>query len=184
MEAENILKRIGKILSDLKITYLITGGIAVAAFGRVRATHDIDIVVEIKEKEINPLATAFRKMFKGGYADEEMMKDALQNEGQFNFIDPNTGFKIDFWIQKNDEFSESEFSRKKIKIIDKQKLYFISPEDLILRKLLWYKLGDGSKHLEDADSIFKFSKNIDVNYIKKWAEKQETNKILEDLLKK
>jgi len=46
METENLLTKIAKELENLKIPYLVTGGIAVAVWGRVRATLDIDIVIE------------------------------------------------------------------------------------------------------------------------------------------
>lgn len=60
---------------------------------------------------------------------------------------------------------------------------FISPEDLILSKLIWYKESQSSRHLEDITSILKISKP-NLNYIKKWAKKQSTIKILEDLRRK
>lgn len=78
----------------------------------------------------------------------------------------------------------SELKRKIKKNIDGQKIYFISPEDLILSKLRWFKETESTRHLEDAKSIIKISKNkIDINYLKAEAGKQDTidifNKILE-----
>ncbi|KPJ56580.1 hypothetical protein AMJ49_04505 [Parcubacteria bacterium DG_74_2] len=161
--------------------YIITGGIAVAAWGRVRATFDIDIVIEIKEEKISPLMDALRELSKAGYIDKKMAKQALRDRGEFNFIDPQTGLKIDFWVRKDEPFAKNEFDRRVSKNIKGQKIYFISPEDLILRKLQWHKLSEISKHLEDIESILKISK-VDLNYLKIWAEKQSTIKILNKLL--
>ncbi|MCX6724089.1 MAG: hypothetical protein NT155_02865 [Candidatus Staskawiczbacteria bacterium] len=56
MNPEELLAEIAKILKDLKISYAITGGFAVSVWGRPRYTADIDIVVELIEKNIKPLA--------------------------------------------------------------------------------------------------------------------------------
>lgn len=183
METENLLTKVAKILGGLDIPYLVTGGIAVATWGRVRATLDIDIVIEIEESKISQLVKALKKLSKSGYIDEAMARTALENEGEFNFIDPSTGLKVDFWIKKNELFSKNEFDRKIPKNFGDQKVYFICPEDLIIEKLRWYKLGESSKHLEDIESVFKISK-VDLVYIKKWVIKDSTIDILEDILKK
>ena len=64
-----------------------------------------------------------------------------------------------------------------------EEIFIISPEDLILSKLLGYKETQSDRRLEDAKSILKTSK-VDLNYIKTWAKKQSTIKILEEILKK
>lgn len=57
MDQEKLIKQIGKILADLNIPYIITGGIAVVVWGRPRFTADIDIVVELEQKKIKQLTT-------------------------------------------------------------------------------------------------------------------------------
>lgn len=170
---EKLLLKITPILDELKIDYFITGGFAVSGWGRIRSTLDIDIVIELLEPKVKPLATALRKISKFGYIDEEAAAEALKRKGEFNFIDPETGFKVDFWINKENERTKIEFKRRLIKKVNGQKIYFISPEDLILEKLIWYeKSGESSKHLEDVESVFKISgENLDKNYLKKQATK-------------
>lgn len=170
---EKLLLKVVPILDELKIDYYITGGFAVSGWGRIRSTLDIDIVIKLLEPKIKPLATALRKISKFGYIDEEATKEALKRKGEFNFIDPETGFKVDFWISKEDERTKMEFKRRLIKKINGQKVYFISPEDLILEKLIWYeKSGESSRHIEDVESIFKISgRKLDKNYLKKQTAK-------------
>jgi hypothetical protein len=139
---EKLLCVIAKILSDLNIEYFITGGMAVSVWGRPRATFDIDIIVKIAESKASLLAKAFKEISKAGYADEEMAKEAIRNKGEFNFIDPESGLKVDFWVTKEDDRSLLEFKNKKMKKIGGQKVYFSSPEDLILSKLVWRKQGE------------------------------------------
>ncbi len=180
---EKILIEVVKILNGLKIEYFITGGFAVSVWGRLRATFDIDIVVKMIESQTAPLVKILRQLIKGGYIDENMVKDAIRNKGEFNFIDPNSGVKVDFWVVGKSEDSIREFENRKIKEINRQEVYFISPEDLILNKLDWYKKAESDKHLEDAKSVLEISeKQIDKSYLKKWAIKlgmtENLNKIL------
>ena len=108
---------------------------------------------------------------------------ALKERGEFNFIHGETGLKVDFWIKKDTVFSKKEFERRIPKKIRKEKVYFISPEDLILEKLLWYKQSNSSRQLEDIESVLKISK-VDLKYIKRWARKQSTIGIFDRVLQK
>ena len=169
-DQEKLLYAITDILSDLDIEYFITGGMAVSVWGRPRSTFDIDIIVKLVEPKAALLAKAFKKISEKGYADEEMTKDAIRNKWEFNFIDANTGIKVDFWVTKGDARSLREFKNKRLEEISSRNIYFISPEDLILNKLKWHKIGGGEKHVEDTKSIFSISgKGLDMVYLKKWA---------------
>lgn len=178
-----LLIKIVKILDDLEIPYIVTGGIAVLVWGRPRFTADIDMVVEMKEYKIGVLEKALLSLSEYGYISKKAIAEALKRKGEFNFIDGFTGVKVDFWVTKGGETGILEFKRKKVKTVLGKKINFISPEDLILRKLVWYKESYSGRHLEDIESIFKISGNkLDKTYIKKWAVKlgvlDELNKLL------
>lgn len=182
MEYERLLIKIVKILENLNIKYFITGGFAVSVWGRPRATFDIDIVVKIIEPQVKSLTEALRRISKAGYIDENMAKEAIKLKGEFNFIEPSSGLKVDFWIAKEDKRNLLEFERRRAQDINGQKVYFISPEDLILSKLQWYQETQSSRHLEDAESVLKISgKQLDIEYLKQQAEQLEVIKILDKL---
>src|SRR3989344_2513764 len=176
---EELLLQIVKILDKLEIPYIITGGFAVAVLAKPRFTADIDIVVKIEPKSISKLTKELLAIDKNVYISQEAMEDAIQNNGEFNFIHPQTGLKVDFWVKK---YPLGQFERRIVKKINGQKVNFISPEDLILSKLIWHKEGQGAKQIEDVKSILEIAKP-NLSYIKKWAEQQETIDILEDILK-
>ena len=110
------------------------------------------------------------------------MKEAIIREGEFNFIHGESGIKIDFWVAGNNPTTRLEISRRIPKKIDSQTVYFISPEDLILSKLRWYKDSESTRHLEDIKSVFNISK-IDLKYLKREAANQSILNILVNLLK-
>lgn len=180
MTPEKLLCKIVKILEKLKISYIITGGFAVAVLAKPRFTADIDIIIELLPQKIPQLAKELLSIDKDVYVNEESIKSASENQGEFNFIHPQTGLKVDFWMKR---YSFERFERAVVKKIDGQKVNFITPEDLILSKLIWYKEGQGAKQVEDIRSLLRIAKP-DLNYIKKWAEQQSTIGILDEILKK
>ena len=183
-EQEELLKRISKILIKLDISYVVTGGVAVTVWGRPRFTADIDLAIELVPSKLNRLAEELLQIDKDVYVDKRMMERALERKGEFNFIHPVSGLKVDFWVLKGEPFDVEEMKRKIVKKIAGVDVFLISPEDLILRKLLWYKESESDRQSEDIESIFKRQKKLDMRYIRKWAQKQSTFKILENLLKK
>ena len=181
---EKLLLRVTPILSELEIDYYITGGFAVSVWGRPRATFDIDIVIKLVEPEVKSLAKALREISKYGYINEDAAQEAIKNRGEFNFIDPETGLKVDFWIERGDTRSKLEFERKVKKIIEGKEIYFISPEDLILNKLNWHKQDKSSRHIEDVESILKISgQKLNKEYLIYWVNKLGFQEILSKLQK-
>lgn len=179
---KDLLVNIAKILRQLKIPYLITGGMAVLIWGRPRFTADIDIVLELKLQKKEDLIKALKRIGKAGYIDEKAVEEALINKGEFNFIDGQTGIKIDFWILTNSNFDLSRLKRRRVKKITGESVYFSSPEDLILSKLHWHKESGSDRHLEDVESIFKISgKKLDQKYLKQMAGQLKVQEILKEI---
>lgn len=184
-DPRHLLVAVAKALKRLKIPYLVTGGLAVLVWGRPRFTADIDIVIELAEHDIQRFAKEFRALGRAGYIDEEMIRDAVLRHDEFNFIDGETGVKVDFWVRDTrDPFDASRFKRRVKKQILGEPIYFVAPEDLILIKLKWHKDSGSSRQLEDIESIFKISSDkLDLVYIEKWAKKLGGLDIIRGLIK-
>lgn len=180
MDLVAILKTVVRRLEKLKIPYVLTGGLAVSFWGSPRSTHDIDIVIDARKEDRNKIISIFKKDF---YISKIAVSEAIDRRFTFNIIHLKEGLKVDFWLSKNDAFGASEFKRRLKKIIFGKGIYIISPEDLILEKLLWIKESWSSKHIEDIKSIIEISKP-DLKYIQGWAEKTSTNDILEEIISK
>ncbi len=76
-------------------------------------------------------------------------------------------------ITQGDEFDQSRFRRaRRLKPIEDTEVDFASPEDVILKKLDFYRRGRSDKHLRDIAGILKISAGIiDRTYIEAWARK-------------
>ena len=184
IDPRHLLVKVAEILQKLKIPYMVTGGMAVFVWGRPRFTADIDIIVELDLATAGNLIPVLRSLSEVSYIDEDAVENAIKNFGEFNFIDGESGMKVDFWVLKDNSFDISRIKRRIPKKILGEKIYFISSEDLILSKLEWYQKSQSSRHLEDIDSIIKISgKKLDMKYLRKWAEALEIKNILDKLLR-
>lgn len=178
-ELENLVK-IAQILKKIHIPYYITDGLAVSIYGHPRSTADIDIVIKMLHSNIKDFSNEFRGLFNKGYVDEVQIRNALLREGEFNIIDPESGIKIDFFIVKDNVFEKQCFDNIIVHNIDFP-VNFISPEDLIISKLIWYREGQSTKHIEDIKSIIETQNNLNKKYLNHWIKKlsleQEWQKI-------
>lgn len=52
MGEEEVIKKVIRDLETQKIPYLITGGFAVNVWGRIRTTHDLDIIIAVTLKDL------------------------------------------------------------------------------------------------------------------------------------
>lgn len=180
---EELLKEITTLLQKANIPYMVTGALSVILYGRPRASHDIDFVIEAEKKNASSIEQAFLSLPHNEFVvQSSLITDAVMHKGMFNVLHLPTMLKLDFFLLKNDEFDESRFRRKKTINLFKQKMTFASPEDTILIKLLWYKDSKIEKHLIDAAFVFQIQgDNLDEKYLETWAKKHKTVKLLKEI---
>jgi len=174
-----LLISIAKVLDGLKIDYYVTGGFAVSVWAKPRFTADIDLIIKMSHREKPEFAQKIKNIFPKGHLDLDQIDTALARHGEFNFIDPETGMKVDFWVAKDEDFEKECFKNSQTKDIG-YKVKFISPEDLIVSKLIWYSQTNSSRHIEDAQSVLKLAK-VDQKYLKKWSLKLKLEKEFNEL---
>ena len=156
-------------LEAANITYMITGGSAVGFWGQIRTTMDIDVVMQIYSEHIDSFLKSIEKEV---YVDKEEAKKAIAEKGMFNIIMNETYFKIDcIPLNEEDLYEKEKFSRRRKMDFHGDEIFVISPEDLIISKLIWSKSAGGSeRQLKDCEGIYSLNaKTLDLNYIKKWS---------------
>jgi len=140
-ESTRITLLVTQTLERLDIPYAVGGSLASSLHGVMRSTLDVDIVADMRLEHIGPLVEALSKEF---YADDEMMRDAIERQSSFNLIHYETAFKVDIFIQKSRPFDQMQLERRRTSVIatdPEQSVYVTSPEDTILAKLEWYRMG-------------------------------------------
>lgn len=167
-----LLKRVASFLTKHKIPYMITGAWSAIFYGRPRASHDIDFVVEINKKDLEKVLNSFKELSEDFLVQTEMIEEAVNYKSMFNIIHLPSMLKLDFWLLTADEFDKSRFKRrKKVKILD-QIMNMASAEDTILQKLRWFNEAKIEKHLIDAAFVYQIQKNnLDFKYLELWVNK-------------
>ena len=157
------------IFDRMKIEYMISGSVASMFYGRPRMTHDIDLVVNIS---LDSALSLCRELIDECYISEEGIKEALANKTMFNIIHNNSGFKIDCWILTDSDFDISRFSRRQKHKVEERDIYFSTPEDTLIIKLIWLKESGHKKHAEDISDLLRlFPGKLDYEYVWKWIDK-------------
>ncbi|MFA4873741.1 MAG: hypothetical protein WC956_06185 [bacterium] len=184
MELTELMLNVAAVLDELHIPYFITGSCASMAYGEPRLTNDIDVVADIQVKNIVPLLGHFP--MPEFYISEDAVRDAIALQGQFNIIHPSSGLKVDIIVRKQSEYGASEFERRRsVQLTEGRRVDFASPENVILMKMEYYRMGGSEKHLRDITGILKVSADfIDREYISLWAGRLQLGDIWEAILKK
>ena len=183
-EAVAVTERVALALETLQIPYLIGGSMASTAYGRIRATMDVDIVADLACGQIEPLVAILGDEF---YADAEMMRQAIYHRSSFNLIHLTTMFKVDIFVSKNRPFDRQQFARRLAWPLEpsQQTVYIASAEDVILAKLEWYRLGGevSERQLRDIQGVLDVQgARLDRDYMQHWATTLHIADLLADAL--
>lgn len=170
MEHHDLLRLVVGVLEGLDLPYLVTGSTATIFYGEPRFTADIDIVVDLPADRVDALVAAFG----GGefYLDEESVRQAVARRGQFNLVHATAGLKVDFMIPQGGRFDRSRFARgRRVSPGEHYRATFASPEDVILKKMVFYREGGSEKHLRDIAGVLEISGGeLDRAYLDRWVE--------------
>jgi hypothetical protein len=171
-EALEVTLRVIRTLEGLGVRYVVGGSIASSIYGIPRATQDVDVVADVKEEHIADFVAALRKDF---YLDESAIRDAVHRRSTFNVIHLHTMFKVDVFVAKDDRATTQELARSRPYVppeIPDARIALASPEDVIVQKLYWYRLGDhvSERQWTDAMQVLKIRGNLlDQSYMRDLA---------------
>jgi len=165
-EELEVLKIVTRRLREAGINYMISGSIAVNYYTIPRMTRDIDVVIELKQGDIDKFVGLFEDDF---YINRETVANEVSREGMFNLIYNQYVFKIDFIIKKSSEYQQGAFSRRKQVLIEQSPMWFVSAEDLVISKLVWAKDSHSEMQLKDIRNLIETVDNLDLKYIDNWV---------------
>ncbi len=161
--------------------YAVMGGIAVRIYGIPRPTHDIDFTLALDRSRLPDLYEAARSLgytvpeeYAAGWVDQvaslPLIKVRLYLEGR--------GIDIDIFLAES-PFQEQLLTRRRCEHVDDFPVWFVSPEDLVLLKLLAHRPRD----LADIGDILFIQGQLDESYMRHWAEQLGVLQKLEEVLR-
>ncbi|HWK06345.1 MAG TPA: DUF6036 family nucleotidyltransferase [Puia sp.] len=168
---EGFFQKIIDVLNSCEIPYMLSGSVAMSLYIVPRATQDFDFIVHLRPQDIDRFVENFKE---GYYCDKDAIEDAVQNRSMFNIIDHATGFKADFVVLKSEPFRQNEFTRRIPMEFFGKTIYVVSPEDLIISKLIWIQELQSAVQMGDIKNLV-ISENLDWEYINLWIGKLNLN---------
>jgi hypothetical protein len=183
-DAIRVTFEVARALEELQVPYLVGGSIASSVHGIPRSTRDADLVADLQPQNVQPLVDALTANF---YIDAERIQHAIRRRSSFNLIHHATGLKIDIFLLKGDPLSHQEMNRRRriSPLDDDATIPVASPEDIILQKLHWYRLGNGvsDQQWNDVLGVMKVQRrSIDFSYLREGADRREIGDLLERAL--
>lgn len=151
--------RIVKALDEIGAPYMIVGAFGGTIYGITRATHDIDIIVDLRDTDCEALSQKFP--LPRYYADPEMIKNSVEMGIMFNIIDSSEGIKADLVPLKREPDYQLAFNRRIRETFTDEndqpfEAWVAQPTDIIIGKLQAWNEGRSNKHPDDIFAILYF----------------------------
>jgi hypothetical protein len=165
---EDFLRRVIAGLESTGIPYMLTGSLASSVHGIPRSTNDIDLVIAPSRNQLLSFVQLFERA--GLYVTWEEASRALARRDQFNVVDIRNGWKADLILIKERAFSTGEFNRREPAEVEGIPLMIATPEDVLLSKLEWAKIGGSERQIADAAGILTMQgAQLDLAYVERWV---------------
>ncbi len=165
-----VAQLVARAFDQLGAPYFLGGSLASSVQGEPRATNDIDFVVDLSDHQAARLETVLGPDFD---VDTEALREAVRQRSSWNIFHLPSMTKVDLFVRRSGAFDTSEFERRTlIALGEGEALVIKSPEDTVLRKLLWFREGgEGStKQWRDVVEVLRVSgPSMDHGYLDEWA---------------
>ena len=162
----DVLKLVTARLDAGGIAYMITGSIAAGHYGQPRMTRDIDIVAVLHPPHAARLVELLGEEF---VCDAGPIRDAIASRRIFSVVHREALQKIDIIVRDDRDYEIDKFERRRLLPVDGQPMWMISPEDLVLSKLVWAKDSRSELQLRDVRGVIALQPGLDWPYMERWA---------------
>lgn len=161
------------------IPYFIAGGVATIVHGQPRYTLDLDLVVEIARADLPSLVTAQAQRF---YCPPRAVESLQAGQGSIlNVVQMDLALAANIALASSSDFDQAKMQRRQLIDFAETQAWFISPEDLILSKLLWK--SDSEKQQRDVLGVMKVQEDLlDLDYLRSWADRLGLAELVDRLL--
>jgi hypothetical protein len=149
-----------EFLQKKEIEYAVGGALALGYWGIPRGTIDVDVTVFLETDEIDLLFAILDAM--GCIFDPIEARRQAEERGVFRAF--CHGMRLDIFLP-DIEFYDSAKARRRQVPLDGQLIWIWSAEDLIIFKLLYFRLKDQA----DVEQIIEFQGTmLESGYIRTW----------------
>lgn len=175
LDIDQFARLIVDALEAAGVEYLLGGSVALWAWGEMRTTMDVDVVVNLPDQAIELFSAELLK--RDMMVPPDIMRDIIaetRTDLPINAVHPFSGYKANIYpVRPNNPLREAAFERRRVVDLGGSvgKVYVHSPEDLILFKLQYYTIRHQTKHARDICSILASGHSLDTAYLMQWIDR-------------
>ena len=177
------------LLEEHEVPYAVAGSVASGLYGEPRTTLDVDLTLQLEAAKATALASAARavELALDDVAVRERLAQARPQP--FNIVDLAGGWKADCYLLRG-EFDRVALARRRQVVFPSSttgSLWVLSAEDVILYKLVYYRLSDGVsvKHLRDIAGMLATMRvgdvDLDLTYLEGWARQHGVLRVWQEI---
>jgi hypothetical protein len=174
------LNDLARLFETLGTPYALMGGIAVRVYGIPRPTYDVDITLALERSRLPELYRAVRDLgytvpeeYAGGWVDQVAGLPLVK----FRLYLEQRGVDIDVFLAES-PFQHQLLARRRREQLDQTPIWLVSPEDLVLLKLLAGRARD----IADIGDVLFTQGELDETYMRHWADQLGVLRKLEEIL--
>ncbi len=172
------LASLGDAFEAVGATWAVGGSLASTAYGEPRATNDIDVIATLDEAGARNLGRTLGDDF---YCSDDAAIDAVQRHSSFNVIDQRSFLKVDVFVPGPGPLGEGQLGRRRLLVIvGDLEVPVLGPEDIVLQKLRWFRLGGevSDRQWNDLLSVLRAG-DLDEAYLDEVAKSARLDELLE-----
>lgn len=132
---------VARVLETCGVRYVLGGSLASSVSGEPRATLDIDLMVDMGAAAIGCVVETLGADF---YTEPDAFVRAVRERSSVNVIHLPTATKVDLFVMGASSIEPRQMDRRHLLVLDDPPgatIYVYSPEDILLQKLRWFRLG-------------------------------------------
>jgi hypothetical protein len=167
-----------RALEAAGISYMLVGSISRNQYTTPRSTHDADIVIEY---EPGVLAKVMERLGENYVLDRQSRLEMITSTARNVISIRDDEFCIEVFRLSDDAHDQERFRRRVRGVYFGEQAWIPTAEDVIVWKLRWAM--HRPKDLADLQDIIAVqARNVDWDYIHRWAERHGTRDLLEKIV--
>lgn len=166
---EQVLLSMVDVCRRYELDYAVMGGIAVRVHGIPRPTYDVDLEVAITDEQLQyffddaeAMGYEVPSIYRTGWRDQIGSMPVVKMK---TYLAEGQSVDVDLFLTETD-FQQSVMARRQAVEFEGRELYFVTPEDLILLKLI----ANRARDLGDVADVLFVQGALDEAYMRQWAE--------------
>jgi predicted nucleotidyltransferase len=170
------LRKLVEVLEGEGADYMLLGGLALPAYGRVRATYDIDLAIQAGPEILKRVE---KKLTERGFQLPAGLRPGVPLS---YLIDLENQVSVEFWFEP-DGIDPKEAVKRRWRVdVDGMKVWIVGPEDFIVNKLARRDRSELDEH--DVISVLERQKRLDEKYLERRSRAAGVLEILRALRKR